>query len=453
VPPAIHSTAVILASGDEILTGQLLDTNTRWIAEQLVSRGIMPIAHAASPDDLPSLVEMIRRACSAAPLVILTGGLGPTEGDLTRQAIAQVLNEPLIEDAKAAESIRTYFEKRGRATSERQLRQAQRPARATCLPNTNGTAPGLHAQVQNPKSEISNLKSPCDFFALPGPPGELRPMFEREVLPRLRPDPSRTVITRLLHIIGLPEADCVDRLRGLTSRGRAETDALVGITASGGVLTLRIRYSGPGPRAATEQAINTAESAAREALGDHLLPLSAHQHDTGQEALARHLLTTLAESNPPATLATVESCTGGMLGELLTAIPGSSAAYCGGFITYANAMKESLGVDPELTKVHGAVSAEVAKAMARAGIERTGARYSLAITGIAGPDGGTAAKPVGTVHIALTGAGEPATSRRFLFTGDREDVRRRATTTALTMLHFHQKGHAAGTPRLLWETT
>ncbi len=456
--PPIHSTAILLASGDEILTGQLLDTNTQWLADRLVGLGIMPIEFAAAPDDLPRLVALIRLAAAAAPLVILTGGLGPTDGDLTRQALAEVLGEPLVPDESAEHAIRTLLSRRGRETTPRQLRQAQRPSSAQCLPNSNGTAPGLHAALLSPHS--SSPHSSSDVFCLPGPPGELRPMFEREVLPRLRPDPNHVVLTRLLYVIGMPEADCVDRLGALTRRERTPGVPLVGITASGGILTIRIRSEGPGPRDAALDAVDQTEGRIRESLGHHVLAI--RDADTGAAALARSTINTLAAGKTPRTLAVVESCTGGKLGEMITAIPGSSSVFLGGHITYSNDLKIRLGVNPETLKAHGAVSPQTAREMALAGLAATGADLALAITGIAGPDGGTPTKPVGTVHIALAGgpplrggssADQPTIiSKHFLFTGDREDIRTRAASSALTMLHFTHHGPPL-TPRLLWETT
>jgi nicotinamide-nucleotide amidase len=450
-----HSSAIILSSGDEIITGQLLDTNTQWLAERLVALGIMPREHISIPDDLTALVSTLRRACDSAPLVIITGGLGPTDGDLTRQALAQLLSEPLITDEASAAAIRSMLEKRARPITDRQLRQAQRPTTATSLPNQVGTAPGLHAQV--PPTRHSALgtqhSAHSEIFALPGPPGELRPMFEREVLPRLRPPADRILVARLLYVIGLAEADCVDRLGDLTRRDR---NPLIGITASGGILTIRIRYEGPGPREAALDAVDRAEGRIRDALGAHLLAI--RDADSGLSALARCTIDSLAARKPARTLAVVESCTGGMLGEMITAIPGSSSVFRGGFITYANALKEELGVDPAALQKHGAVSTEVATQMALRGLARAQADHCLAITGIAGPDGGTPEKPVGTVHIALatahTNPARPTViAKRFLFTGDRHDIRQRAATSALTMLHFHHHAPPATQPRLLWETT
>lgn len=486
-----HTRAVIISSGDEILLGQLLDTNAHRIASALVARGVLPVEHISVPDSLPALVTALERAAQLAPLVILSGGLGPTDGDLTRAALAALTGDTLVLDEQARADIAALLAKRNREMTPRQERQAYRPSRARCLPNLVGTAPGLHMLHEN-----------VDIFALPGPPGELAPMLEREVLPRLRTDPARTVITQLAHIVGIPEADCVTRLGDLTKRTNMP---LVGITASGGILTLRIRYEGTASHPEAEKAINEVLTTARSKLGDHLFfprcldascvdafpssqrpssPLASRAHSAapGWETLIRTLLDHLIAHNQ--TLATVESCTGGMLGELITSIPGSSAAYLGGFVTYANTLKEHIGVDTDTLKHHGAVSPQVALQMADQGRTNTNATFTLAITGIAGPEGSTPEKPVGTVYIALSGsspegggmfaasaanaegaAGQTTTgqsshpestashSRHFLFTGDREDIRRRASISALTMLYFHLQGHVPGTPRLLWEIT
>lgn len=443
----VHERAVILSTGDELITGQLQDTNAAWLSERLMDRGIMPLRHEAVGDQLHDLTAALRRAVSAEPglgagLVIVSGGLGPTDGDLTRQALAAVTGDELVMDEQARAALAAMLARRGRELTPRQQRQAMRPSRGECLPNELGTAPGLHVRV--PRDDGGE----ADVFALPGPPGELRPMFESDVRPRLRPPPGRAVATRLLHIVGVPEAECVTRLGELTRRDRPATLPLVGITASGGILTLRIRYCGPGDAAVAEGLIDQVEAEVRGVLGDHCF---ASGHGSGAELLAINIIRRLHASGQ--TLAVVESCTGGMLGEILTAGSGASAAFIGGFITYANEQKIALGVRAESLAAHGAVSPVVAAEMARAGRERTGASHCLSITGIAGPDGGSAVKPVGTVYIGLSSVSVPTAThtRHFLFAGDREDIRRRSAVSALAMLHFAIRGRSAADPRLLWE--
>ncbi len=448
-----HTHAVILSTGDELMTGQLQDSNSRWLSEQLVNAGILVAAHAAVGDDLPDLIAAIEHSAARAPLIIMSGGLGPTDGDLTREAICRATGDQIILDPASRADLSDKLTRRGRELTPRQERQAFRPSRAAAIPNPFGTAPGLHATI----TSEGDWKT-TDILCLPGPPGELQPMFTRAILPLLRPPADRLVLTRLLHVIAIPEADCVQRLGELTKRDRVP---LVGITASGGVLTIRIRYEAHEPntasgRAAATARISTVESDIRSILGDHVLPHIGTGDESGTEHLAAHTINALrAAPDALRTLAVVESCTGGMLGEMLTAIPGSSSVFLGGYITYSNALKQRLGVRAETLARVGAVSAETAKEMATAGLRESAAGYAISITGIAGPDGGSETKPVGTVHIAFASkqsSGEPTThSRHFLFTGDREDIRRRACVSALAMLHFNLCGHPPTTPRLLWE--
>ena len=444
-----HDRVVIISTGDEIVVGQLLDTNSKFLAEKLVGVGVLPVEHVTVPDELPAIVETLRRACKEAPLVIMSGGLGPTDGDLTRHALAALLGEKLVLDAGARAQLAGLLARRGREMTARQERQAFRPESAKCMANEFGTAPGLHAVVRSGAVHVNS-----DVFCLPGPPGELRPMFERQVLTVLRPLVGRVVVTRLLHVVGVPEADCVDRLGDLTRRDR---NPLVGVTASSGVLTVRIRYDGDLAREAAAALVDQAEAKVEQALGDHLF---AKGEGPGVEMLARTLLGLLTAKGR--TLSVVESCTGGMLGQMLTAIPGASASFVGGEITYSDGVKKVLGVSGATLEAHGAVSAETCREMAERGLERFGSDYAIAITGIAGPDGGSERKPLGTTFVGVAGRGkggevgeaggrETGDVRRFLFTGGREDVRRRACVTAMAMLYFSLRGRHPGGPKLLWQ--
>lgn len=436
--PGFHARAAVISSGDEIIVGQLQDSNARWLAQRLVDCGILPVEFATIPDVQLEITAALRRFASRADIdiIVMTGGLGPTDGDLTRPALADLLGEPLVQDADALASLQAMLTSRGRAMNDRQARQAMRPASARCLSNTIGTAPGLHAAI--PASQGRTI----DLFCLPGPPGELRPMWEKQVAPHLHPQPGRTIRTRLLHMVGVAESDAVIRLGDLTRR---TNQPLVGITASGGVLTLRIRFDGQASAGDADRAVAQAEQAARQTLGSHVF-------GTDGETLAAAVLRECKSRGR--VLGSVESCSGGMVGKALTDVPGSSTAYAGGLITYSNDLKANLaGVEPGLIVQHGAVSREVAEAMARGGLEALGVDDCIAITGIAGPDGGSDTKPVGLVWIARAfraGSAAPGIeSRRFLFPGDREDVRTRAVTSALGMLWFGIVGD--GPTRLLWE--
>lgn len=432
-----HTHAAILSTGDELVMGQLQDTNARWLAERLTRRGIRVIETRIVGDQLEDLVEAMKQLCQRAPLIVMSGGLGATDGDLTRQAICSLTGDELVNDQAAADRLISYLNSRGRAVTQRQLRQAQRPAKATCLSNTVGTAPGLHVRHGG-----------SDVYCLPGPSGELRPMWDAHVEPRLRPDPARSVTSRLLYATGLPEADAADLVKDLTARGQRIT---VNLTASGGILTVRTRAEGEPTHellAQYEQVLQTIRSR----LGRYCFGDAAASDTPANQLLCASVLNQLKERH--STLATIESCTGGMLGQILTAVPGSSAAYTGGLVTYSNLLKQNLAsVPPDLIAAHGAVSEQTAKAMATGGLSATGAGYALSITGVAGPEGGSADKPVGTVWIGLA-SGVPCSStvqtRCFRFPGDRNDVRTRACTSALTMLFFALSGTEPG--RLLWQT-
>lgn len=385
---------------------------------------------------MPTLVAALRRLADLAPLVIMSGGLGPTDGDLTRVALAELAGQPLVEDEAARVALVQRFIARGRAITERQLRQTKRPATGECLPNPHGTAPGIVISVPS-------AQGVTQVFALPGPPGELRPMLEDHVVPRLRPDPSRVVMTRLVHLVGIGEADAVDRLGDLTKRERMP---LVGITASGAVLTVRIRFEGEASIEAARAAVQEAESAVRAALGGYVFGVD---HETLPSAV-------LARARGVGTrIVTIESCTGGLLGAMLTEVPGSSAAFAGGVVTYSNELKTALaGVPAELIEAHGAVSEQVALAMARGGVTigegAPGLRaLAIAITGVAGPEGGSLEKPVGTVWIGIA-TRERAFARRFNFPGTRDDVRTRAARMGLALAYFALEGGEPGT--MLWQT-
>ncbi len=453
----MHTHAAILSTGDEIILGQLQDANARWFAQRLSDLGIKPVELAGVGDDLETLAATIRRLAAAAPLVIMSGGLGPTDGDLTRPAIARVLNcEQVIDDA-ALRDLEAKLAARGRPMTDRLKRQAFRPQPATCLPNRFGTAPGLHVVLPQ-----AGPHGDTEVFCLPGPPGELRPMFEDAVVPRLRPDPSCAVRTRLLHVVGLAESDAVQRLGDLTRRDRVP---LVGVTASGGQLTVRLRAEGrPADRADAE--LDDTARAVRAALQPYIF-------GEGDTSLPAALLAALRSRGQ--TLAVAESCTGGLLGKLLTDVPGSSEVFLGGWITYANQAKtRELGVPADLIARHGAVSEPVARAMAAAALARSNADHALAITGIAGPGGGREHKPVGTVFIAHAArapgpvpgdAATPGVSRsgptestasplidvrHLRIPGDRADVRARAANAALTLLWLTPPAPPPAL-RLLWE--
>ncbi len=432
--PDEHTACVIISIGDELTLGQSLDTNSRWLSARLLECGIVTARRVTVPDDAGAIERAMREAAADAGLVISTGGLGPTEDDLTRVALAAAMGDELVEDAEALRAIGGWYAARGSRMPATNRVQAMRPRGAACLPNPHGTAPGLRARLGG-----------ADVFCLPGPPREMGPMFESCVAPALRPPAGRVVRTRALPTFGYGESRVAELLGDLMRRGR---NPLVGTTASAGVVTVRLRYEGGASGA--EDALAATERAVRAALGAAVL---TPEGEARERTLAGVVLDLLKERGE--TLAVAESCTGGLLGAILTEVPGSSAVFAGGWITYTNAMKHAeLGVpdrfvpDAADARAPGAVSEETARAMALGCRERArfalrgaaGVDHALAITGVAGPEGGTGAKPVGTVWVCRASRDGTVDARRFLFRGGRDAVRTWSAMSALGMLRLKLLG-------------
>lgn len=430
---AWHRHGAIVSSGDEIVLGQTLDTNSQWLSAQLVERGIIPVEHVSVPDERAALVGTLRRLAQTVDVIVVSGGLGPTSDDLTREALAEAADDVLVEDAESLEQIEAWFRARGRPLARLNRVQALRPSRARAIQNLNGTAPGIVQSLSTPGGHT------CDVFCLPGPPGEMMPMFKRDVVPALRIDPNRSVRTRVLHTFGLGESDLAARLGPLMDRGRMP---LVGTTASKGVVSCRLRYEGslPGPEA--EKLLQETEDAVRAAAGPYVF-------GAGAETLPSTVVAALRSRGE--TLAVVESCTGGLLAAAITDVPGCSDVFPGGLITYSNASKKALAHVNEMAFLEsgpGAVSRETALALAHGGLEALGSAHALSITGIAGPGGAVPArvdsdgvnhpeKPVGTVWIARAARDGSSDVRRFRFPGDRGAVREWSVRSALAMLWQH----------------
>lgn len=431
IPPA-PTAAAVLAVGDEIVLGQKLNTNSVWLADRLASLGVMTVEHDAVADDEPAIAEAVSRLARRAPLVLVTGGLGPTADDLTREGLARALGAELREDPAALASIEAALARRQRAMTPALRTQARAPAGARALRNDVGTAPGLHAR-------LSHDGGVSDIVVLPGPPSEMRPMFEREVASVLAQGGGDAITTRLLHCCGVVESEAAEMLGGMLSRDRNPT---VGITVGRAIVTLRIRHRGP--RGQSAASLDQTERACRDAMGPYLF-------GAGDDTLASSLLGMLIDRAQ--TVTTAESCTGGLLTSMLTDIPGSSAAVLGGWITYTNdAKRRELSVPMDLIERVGAVSEEVARGMAEGALLVADADHALAITGVAGPGGGSEQKPVGTVYVARStreAVGVSTEVRRFLFPGDRASVRERAALMALSMLRLRLLG--AESTRLAWQ--
>ena len=406
--------AVIVAVGDELTSGATVDTNSAYLARRLAELGIETLRHETVGDDTAAIAEAITRAAAEAELVIVTGGLGPTPDDLSRRALASAMGVELVEDPRQAERIAAFFARRGREMKPSNRAQALVPRGAEAIDNDRGTAPGLAANVG--KSRV---------FILPGPPHEMREMFTARVLPELSADAA--IATRLIHTFGAGESDVAGAIADLMDR---RANPRVGTTAQAGVVTVRITARGRDAEAAEELAEKVAELV-KARLGELVF-------GTGEETLSGVVGSLLRSAGQ--SLAVAESCTGGLLGALLTDVPGASEYFLGGVVAYANEAKAGLlDVPWELLRTHGAVSEPVAGAMAAGARGRFGADWGIGITGIAGPAGGSAKKPVGLVYIALAGPGIDQVHRQ-VFPGTREVIRRRAALAALDHLRRALKG-------------
>jgi nicotinamide-nucleotide amidase len=406
------STAEIVAVGSELLTPYKSDTNSLYLTSELNGIGIDVRVKVIVGDDVDDLTGAFRQAIARADLVVLTGGLGPTADDLTREVVARVLGLPLDEDPAILASLRDRFARRGLAMPEINRRQAQVPRGATPLANPHGTAPGLWMPVND---RIVVL--------LPGPPRELKGIFESHVLPRLAERTAgRRLRRRVIKMTGRPESHVEEIAQPVYSRmAQWPTPVCTTILAAPGQIELHLTAEGAD--------LDRVDRTLEEAVQTLAAALGAIVFSTDGRSLPEVVGELLRKRGLK--IAVAESCTGGLVGSRLTDIPGSSEWVVGGVVAYANAVKtEQLGVPPDVIERHGAVSEPVAAAMADGVRARLHADVGVGVTGVAGPGGGSEAKPVGTVSIAVTG-GNP---RTFTFLGDRNMVRLQATQAALEMV-------------------
>lgn len=404
--------AEIISVGTELLLGQITDSNAAYLGRTLAGLGIDLYYKSTVGDNEGRILETLRRARERSDVIITSGGLGPTEDDLTKECIAKVFGEELVVDEPSLQQIQAFFRRRNVPMAARNARQALIYRNGRTLPNPNGTAPGALLE-----------KDGKIVISLPGPPNEMIPMVESHVVPLLAERVSGTrqyLVTRVLRFIGIGESSVDERLQDLL----ASPNPTVAPLAHTGEVHIRLGAKADSIEAA-EALIHPVETEIRRRLGRYIYGIDG---TSLEEAVIRLLI------DRKKTVAVAESCTGGGLGARLTSVPGSSAAFLGGFITYSNAAKQALlGVPAGLLEARGAVSAPVAEAMAAGARERLGADYALSITGVAGPDGGTPEKPVGLVYVGLAGPrGVRITENHFI--GIREDVRRRSTQLALQML-------------------
>lgn len=410
----------IINTGSELLLGRVLNTHQQWLCRKLSDLGYLVHRQTAVPDTGPDIQSTVREALGRSDLVIVTGGLGPTSDDCTRELVAELLHRKLKRDETVWQDILEFFAKRNRTPAARTEVQAMVPEGATVLRNRCGTAPGLVLTIS--AAEFQNATRDGCLVMLPGPPNELRPMFNEQVVPlvqRLFPL-AEAFICRTLLTTGLGESlaenAIAQPLAALVAAGLE-----LGYCARPGEVDIRL--GARGAQAAT--LIAEAEQIVRRQIGEYVFGVD----DEDLPAVVIRLLTARRQ-----TLAVAESCTGGGLGHRLTNVPGASEVFAGGAISYSNAVKESLlGVKAETLAAHGAVSEPVAREMALGAQARLGADYAISITGIAGPGGGTASKPVGTVFIGLASPGRVEIAQR-LNPQEREMFKYVTTQQALELL-------------------
>jgi competence/damage-inducible protein CinA-like protein len=404
-------TAEIIAIGSELLTPRFKDTNSLYLTEQLNAIGIPVVMKTIVGDDENYLEDAVRQSLARTPILITIGGLGPTEDDVTRKVVARVLQRQLVLNDEILSKLQRRFKARGVEMPANNARQALVPTGADILENNNGTAPGLWM-----KSEKNHV------ILLPGPPVELKPMFEASCLPQLHEMAGGVALARSVYRTAcVPESTLDARIAPIyTKYKNPETTIL----AKPGQVEIRLTARGKN-REEAERVLKELGDQIEHELNEFIFAKS-------EQSLEEIVGMFLVMKN--ATIATAESCTGGLLAERLTNVPGSSRYFLSGVICYSNESKMELaGIPPLLLEMQGAVSAEVARGLAEGIRSRMNTTIGVGITGVAGPTGGSPQKPVGTVHIAVaTPSGTE--NRQFLYPGDRERVRWQASQAALDMV-------------------
>lgn len=406
----------LVSVGTELLLGNIVNTNAAYLAEMCAKLGLSLYYQTCVGDNEERMIETFQTALNRSDIVILSGGLGPTKDDLTKEVAAKVMDMPLIEDPHSRKLIEAYLSnylknKPNLTITNNNWKQALVPKGAIVLDNSNGTAPGL---ILEKKDKVMIL--------LPGPPNELKPMFEEQVYPYLNRKDETVIYSKMIKICGIGESMAEDRISDLIE---GQTNPTIAPYAKTGEVHLRVTASAKDE----EEAKNLIRPVVRELkvrFGKNIY--TTNEHKTLEEAIFDLL------KAQKLTLTTAESCTGGALSARLVNVSGVSEVFKQGFITYSNkAKRKYLQVKKTTLKTHGAVSVKTAKEMAKGACQATGSDVSVAITGIAGPDGGTTEKPVGLVYIACC-INNKTTVKECQFNGNRSRVREQSVVTALTLL-------------------
>jgi nicotinamide-nucleotide amidase len=406
--------AEILSCGTELLLGHITDTNATFLAQSLAALGIDLYFVSQVGDNLGRIVETLQRAWQRSDLIIMTGGLGPTEDDLAREAISTLLGETMQVDPQLEVELRAMFAKFGSPMPESNIKQATLIPSARALPNPLGTAPGWWVE-----------KDKHIIIAMPGVPREMYRMWENEVIPRLVPYTGGIIFTRILRVAGLGESSVEQQLGSLIHN----TNPTVATYAKTDGIDVRITAKAA-TREEAEALVRAMEVQARQLLGHHVFGVD---RDTLQSVVGRML------KERGLTLAVMESLTGGLLASTITDVAGSSEYFIGGIVSYSTELKAQMGVPREILEQYGAVSEQTARAMAHAVRQQLRADIGLGITGVAGPDL-QEGKPVGTVHIAVEGPNGVAVGKGPGWRASREDQKRISVMSALNLLRRYLEG-------------
>jgi nicotinamide-nucleotide amidase len=415
----------VLTIGDELLRGEIVDSNKSFLSERMLLLDLETARHVSVPDDRAAMEEVMREAAARARVVLVSGGLGPTRDDLTTEVAARTFGRKLFRDPASLEQIRAFFRRFNREMAENNAKQADFPEGATVLANPMGTAPGFMLEVPASGGDVTQL------FFMPGVPRELYRMVEHEVMPRVaaRLGQQRVVRARLLRTFGIGESN-LDRI--LHDIAQDDADAVLGFRTQFPDNLVRALVRAATERAAEER-LDELEREIRSRLGELVLGV-------GERGLHEIVAELLRERKR--TIAVAESLTGGLITSRLTDVPGSSAFLLASFVTYANDAKvRELGVEPDALARHGAVSEPVARQMAEGARRRAGTDIGLATTGVAGPDGGSPEKPVGTVWIALADA-EGTIAHRYQMMTERLRNKELASQLALDWVRRRLLGMA-----------
>lgn len=404
-------TVELICVGTELLLGNIVNTNAAFISEKCAMLGLSMYYQSVVGDNSGRLEEMVKTAMKRSDIIILSGGLGPTQDDLTKETVAKVMGKKLVEDQKARQEIQLFLERRGRTITENNWKQALVPEGCQVLYNVNGTAPGLIIKDDNT----------C-VILLPGPPNELVPMFEEQVYPYLHKLQPEIICSKMIKLCGIGESSAETKILDLVE---AQTNPTVAPYAKTGEVHLRITA-----KAESETAAYKLMEPVEEVLCQRFGTL-IYTNDP-QVTLEMAIYELLKANN--LTVTTAESCTGGLVAGRLINVPGISEYLKEGYITYSNEAKQKLlGVPAEILQKYGAVSPQTAEAMAKGGAKAAEADVCIAVTGIAGPDGGSLEKPVGLVYMSCYCLGKVYTEKNQ-YTGSRSKIREYAVASALTLL-------------------